>query len=87
MLIDFQTFVQQVLSNRDAPSIFPKKKAFPQLVAKIVLFPLPSTIHYHYYVMIGVINIYYEQGWIKAGADGAAAPGPPKNRPITIPSQ
>ena len=27
------------------------------------------------------------QGRIKAGADGAAAPGPPKNRPTTIPSQ
>ena len=27
------------------------------------------------------------QGRIKAGADGAAAPGPPKNRPNTIPSQ
>ena len=26
------------------------------------------------------------QGRIKAGADGAAAPGPRKNRPITIPS-
>ena len=27
------------------------------------------------------------QGRIKAGADGAVAPGPPKNRPTTIPSQ
>ena len=28
-----------------------------------------------------------DHGRIKAGDNGAAAPGPPKNRPIIIPSQ
>ena len=37
--------------------------------------------------VLAELNITVDQGRIKAGADGAAAPGPPKNRPTTIPSQ